>query len=138
MPLINILTCMSTPLTTLSIILFAEPGYQETAQYQQTIKNSCTWPVRIHHDFVVTFMAMFRSIIQSTKRHYEQLVAEQSCKQVHRPIAKKNNGPHRKHSPRELFGEGVHSFFNFKQVLEKFNNKDNNRTAILSHSKPIV
>lgn len=89
---------------------------------------------------VFNMTIILRGIIQSTKRHYERLAqaAEQSRKEMRRPTIKGKGGLHKKHSPRDMFGEGVHSFFNFKQVLEKFNNKDNNRTAILSHSKPII
>jgi len=74
--------------------------------------------------------------IHSTRRLYEQL-AEQAQKE-HRPMAKGKGGQFRRYTRREGLGEGVNSFFNFKQVLEKFNNLDINRTAILSHSKPFV
>jgi len=69
------------------------------------------------------------SHIHSTKRLYEQL-AEQVQKETHRPIAKGKGGHFRRYTRREGLGEGVNSFFNFKQVLEKFNSLDINRTAI--------
>jgi len=75
--------------------------------------------------------------IHSTRRLYEQL-AEQAQKEPHRPMAKGKGGQFRRYTRREGLGEGVNSFFNFKQVLEKFNSLDINRTAILSHSKPFV
>jgi len=76
--------------------------------------------------------------ILSTKRVYEQL-AEQAHKEPHRRPIVKGKGDHfRRYTRREGLGEGVNSFFNFKQILEKFNSLDINRTAILSHSKQFV